>query len=134
MRRFDVLVGKHGDHVGGERDALDCLERGEADACAMLDLNWDRWVKDGTIDPARLRIVSTTPPFDHCVFTAGDDLDPAAEERWLAALFAMRYDNPEHRTMMELEGLRAWLPGRTTGFQALRRAVEAERFFEQAGA
>ena len=43
VRRFDVLVGKHGDHVGGELDAL----------------------------------------------------------------FAMRYDNPAHREMMDLEGLKA---------------------------
>ena len=50
VRRFDVLVGKHGDHVGGERDAFECLRRGEAAACAMLDLNWDGWTKDGTID------------------------------------------------------------------------------------
>ena len=40
VRRFDVLVGKHGDHVGGERDAFECVRRGEAAACAMLDLNW----------------------------------------------------------------------------------------------
>jgi len=31
-RRFDIAVGKHGDHIGGELDAFRCLERGEADA------------------------------------------------------------------------------------------------------
>ena len=51
VKRFDVLVGKHGDHVGGERDAFRCLERGEADASTVLDLNWKGWTKDGTIDP-----------------------------------------------------------------------------------
>jgi phosphonate transport system substrate-binding protein len=28
VRRFDVLVGKHGDHIGGEKDALACLQSG----------------------------------------------------------------------------------------------------------
>jgi phosphonate transport system substrate-binding protein len=51
VRRFDLLVGKHGDHVGGELQAFQCLARGEADASAMLDLNWERWTHDGTIDP-----------------------------------------------------------------------------------
>ena len=32
--------------------------------------------------------------------------------------------------MMDLEGLKAWLPGRTTGFGPLTAAVAAERFFE----
>jgi ABC-type phosphate/phosphonate transport system substrate-binding protein len=132
--RFDVLVGKHGDHVGGELEAFRSLERGDAAASAMLDLNWETWTRDGTIDPQMFRIVAQTPRFDHCVFTVREDLDPIRERRWLDALFAMRYDVPEHREMMDLEGLKAWLPGRTSGFDALTAAVNAERFFErQAG-
>jgi phosphonate transport system substrate-binding protein len=131
IRRFDVLVGKHGDHVGGELDAFRCLQRGEAAACAMLDLNWDGWTRDGTIDTAQFRVIAETERFDHCVFTVRQDFDAAAERRWLDALFAMRYDEPAHREMMDLEGLKAWLPGRTSGFGALSAAVVAERFFEQ---
>jgi phosphonate transport system substrate-binding protein len=67
VRRFDVLVGKHGDHVGGERDAFECVRGGEAAACAMLDLNWDGWTKDGTIDPDQFSIVAESDRFDHCV-------------------------------------------------------------------
>ena len=129
--RFDVLVGKHGDHVGGEMEAFRSLERDESAACAMLDLNWNTWTRDGTIDPLRFRIVAHTSQFDHCVFTVRQDLDPAAERRWLDALFAMRYDVPEHREMMDLEGLKAWLPGRTSGFGALTAAVRAEHYFDR---
>ena len=132
VRRFDVLVGKHGDHVGGERDALTGLMSEDVAACAMLDLNWDGWIKDGTIDPNEFRIVGETDRFDHCVFTVRQEIDPAAEEEWLEALFAMRYDNPGHREMMDLEGLKAWMPGRTTGFGPLTAAVDTERFFAPA--
>lgn len=130
IRRFDVLVGKHGDHIGGELDAFRCLSGGEAAGCTMLDLNWDTWTKDGTVDASQFKIVATTSPFDHCVFTAGPGLDPEAEAKWVETLFSMRYERPEHREMMDLEGLKAWRPGRTTGFQPLRDAVAAERFFE----
>ena len=95
----------------------------------MLDLNWEGWIKDGTIDANEFRIVGETDRFDHCVFTVRQALDPSAEKAWLDALFAMRYDNPAHREMMDLEGLKAWLPGRTTGFGPLTAAVDAERFF-----
>jgi ABC-type phosphate/phosphonate transport system substrate-binding protein len=134
VQRFDVLVGKHGDHVGGELDAFAALRRGDADACAMLDLNWETWTRDGTIDPNEFATVAFTDRFDHCVFTVRKDVDRAAERRWLDALFAMRYDNPSHREMMDLEGLKAWLPGRTTGFEALAGAVESEGFFDRARA
>jgi phosphonate transport system substrate-binding protein len=130
VKRFDVLVGKHGDHVGGERDAFECVRRGEAAVCAMLDLNWDGWTKDGTIDADQFTIVAETDRFDHCVFTVRQDLDRTAERRWLDALFAMRYDNPAHKEMMDLEGLKAWLPGRTSGFGPLTAGVASGCFFE----
>jgi phosphonate transport system substrate-binding protein len=130
VKRFDVLVGKHRDHAGGELDAFRCLERGNVAACAMLDLNWEGWTHDGTIDGNEFTVVASTDRFDHCVFTARPGLDDPAEQQWLRALFAMRYDDPQHREMMDLEGLKAWLPGRTTGFGPLSAAVERERFFE----
>ncbi|WP_323046529.1 PhnD/SsuA/transferrin family substrate-binding protein [Paraburkholderia sp.] len=34
-RRFDLLGGNHGDHIGGERDAASALVRGEIDATGM---------------------------------------------------------------------------------------------------
>jgi ABC-type phosphate/phosphonate transport system substrate-binding protein len=129
VRRFDVLVGKHGDHVGGEREAFRCLERGEAGACAMLDLNWNAWTKDGTIDPGAYRILATTDRFDHCVFTVRADFPPEREREWLDVLFSMRYDDPRHREMMDLEGLKAWVPGRTSGYGLLHEAVERQQFF-----
>jgi ABC-type phosphate/phosphonate transport system substrate-binding protein len=97
-------------------------------------LNWDGWTKDGTIDAGQFAIVAETDRFDHCVFTARQDLDAAVERGWLDALFAMRYDNPAHREMMDLEGLKAWLPGRTSGFGPLTAAIASECFFERPAA
>jgi ABC-type phosphate/phosphonate transport system substrate-binding protein len=132
LRRHDLLVGKHGDHVGGEREALRALESGEADAAAMLDLNWDTWCADGTIDPARLQVLASTPPFDHCNFTVLEGFPAERAGQWTDVLFRMRYDNPAHREMMDLEGLKAWLPGRTTGYANLTDAVRESGFFERA--
>jgi phosphonate transport system substrate-binding protein len=133
VKRFDVLVGKHGDHVGGELDAFRCLERGEADASTVLDLVWKGWTQDGTVDPGRYRILVETDRFDHCVFTVREDFEPERERRWLDALFSMSYDDPDHRRMMDMEGLRQWLPGRTSGFGPLTDAVERQGFFGRAG-
>jgi phosphonate transport system substrate-binding protein len=132
VRRFDILVGKHGDHVGGERDALACLEKGEAQACAMLDLNWDGWTKDGTVSPAKFRVLATTDRFDHCVFTVRHDFPADREKAWLQVLFSMSYDDPKHRQMMDMEGLKAWQEGRTSGFGPLADATARQRFWEPA--
>ena len=34
-----------------------------------------------------------------------------------------------HREMMDLEGLKQWLPGRTTGFGPLTEAVTRQHYF-----
>lgn len=129
VRRFDVLVGKHGDHIGGEREAFTCLESGEADASALVDLNWQTWTQDGTINPHDYTILATTEPFDHCCFTVREDFPQDRERAFLHALFSMTYDNPTHREMMDLEGLKAWMPGRTSGYRPLHAAVESQHFF-----
>ena len=130
--RHDVLVGKHGDHVGGEHDALQALLDGRADAAAVLDLNWRLWSADGTADPARVRVLDSTAPFDHCNFTATAALAPERAERWTRVLLTMDYADPAHREVMDLEGLQAWLPGRTTGYAALEAAAREQDFFAAA--
>ena len=40
------------------------------------------------------------------------------------ALFAMRWDEPAHRRLLELEGLRQWMPPREEGYDSLRRALD----------
>ena len=132
--RHDVMVGKHGDHVGGERDALQALLDGRAAAAAVLDLNWELWSADGTADPARVRVLDTTAPFDHCNFTTAPGLDPARAAEWTRVLLTMSYSNPQHREMMDMEGLKAWLPGRTSGYAALEAATREQDFFAAAGA
>jgi len=131
VRRFDIMVGKHGDHVGGELDALRSMQKGESDACAILDLNWVRWQAEGIADSAALVSIGTTEPFDHCNFSVLGDFSSDDERRWTSTLFSMKYENPAHREMMNLEGLKAWLPGRTSGYAALTEAVKEQGFFEE---
>jgi ABC-type phosphate/phosphonate transport system substrate-binding protein len=128
-QRFDVLVGKHGDHIGGELDAFRALEQGEVAASCLLDLNWDTWTKDGTVDPGRYRIVTTTDRFDHCVFTVAESFPAERQSAFEKTLFSMDYGNPDHREMMDLEGLKKWEPGRTSGFELLTSACKHQRFF-----
>ena len=129
VRRHDLMVGKHGDHVGGELEALKSLISGESDAAAVLDFNWERWTEDGTAPLHDLHMLASTRPFDHCNFTILETFPREDEERWLAALYKMSYNNPLHREMMDMEGLKEWLPGRTTGYADLTAAVEEQGFF-----
>lgn len=121
---FDVLPGKHGDHVGGERDAVAALVRGEVDAACLIDGNLLAFTRDGTLAGFEPRVLARTGPYDHCLFTALEGRRDAEVDRFAALLLGMSYDDPEVRPLLQLEGLRAWRPGRTTGFAALAEAVD----------
>ena len=49
------MVTKHGDHVGGERDAVKALVSGEVDAACVIDGNQLLFAKEGTIEPDTVR-------------------------------------------------------------------------------
>jgi phosphonate transport system substrate-binding protein len=125
--RHDVLVGKHGDHIGGERDAVRALIAGDVDAACVLDANVLGFSRDGTISPGLLRTLAVTDPYDHCNFTVLDGHDPARAallDRFSSLLLAQDYGDPAVRPLMDLEGLKAWKPGRTEGYAALARAID----------
>jgi len=121
--RHDLLVGKHGDHIGGEREAARALMRGEVEAACLIDGNHLAFSRDGTLPPGGTRVIATTEPYDHCNFTVLDDAPEEALDRFTALLLGMSYDDPRLRPLMDLEGLKAWLPGRTEGYAMLERAV-----------
>lgn len=125
----EVMVGKHGDHVGGERDAARALAAGQADAACVLDANYTVFINEGTLDPGTTRVLASTPPFDHCNFTVRNDLPEARFEPFVRTLLDMSFQDPEARTLMELEGLKQWLPARTNGYAQLERAVERFKFY-----
>jgi phosphonate transport system substrate-binding protein len=121
---FDRLVGKHGDHIGGERDAARALMDGQADAACILDGNRLGFAREGTLSSAATRVLAQTPPFDHCNFTVLDGVPTELINRFRDLLLEMSYANEEVRPLFDLEGLKRWLPGRTQGYAQLAAAVD----------
>lgn len=137
-RDFEVVhhnigVGLHGDHIGGERDAARALMAGTVDAACMIDGNHLAFSTEGTLAAGATRIVAQTPTYDHCNFTAAATASAGLLEHFSSLLFAMTYDDPAVRSLLDLEGLKAWRPGRTSGYGALDSAVRQFGFYDEEG-
>ncbi len=137
MRRFDVGVGLHGDHIGGEREAARALAAGEVDAACMIDSNHLRFGREGTLAAGSTRVLTQTEAYDHCNMTVIGggghvDVDPAIV-RFEELLLSMSYADPAVRPLLDLEGLTVWRPGRTTGYAALEAAVDETGFYDAEG-
>jgi ABC-type phosphate/phosphonate transport system substrate-binding protein len=122
VQHHEVAFGKHGDHVGGERDAVRSVLAGEADAACLIDGNLLAFTAEGTISGA-VRVLTQTPTYDHCNFTVFDEVP--AIDRFVELLLGMAWEDPEVRRLLELEGLKKWVPGRTEGYALLSDAVDA---------
>jgi ABC-type phosphate/phosphonate transport system substrate-binding protein len=133
VQLHDIGVGKHGDHIGGERDAARALMSGAADAACMIDGNHLLFGVEGTLPPGATAILAQTPPYDHCNFTVAADAPPALVDRFVELLLGMSYDDPAVRPLLDMEGLKAWRNGRTSGYAQLERAVDEVGFYDAAG-
>jgi ABC-type phosphate/phosphonate transport system substrate-binding protein len=126
-------VGLHGDHIGGERAAARALMAGTVDAACMIDGNHLLFSTEGTLAPGATRVLTQTPTYDHCNFTAGAAAPPGLIDHFRNLLLAMTYDDPGVRPLLDLEGLKAWRPGRTSGYGALDSAVRETSFYDDEG-
>lgn len=133
VRRFDVGVGLHGDHIGGERDAARALVAGAVDAACMIDANYLLFAREGVLPTGSTTVIGETDPFDHCNMTIVASADPSLVNRFRELLLAMSYDDATLRPLLDLEGLKVWCPGRTTGYAALETAVDEVGFYGRDG-
>jgi ABC-type phosphate/phosphonate transport system substrate-binding protein len=126
LSRFDLDVGKHGDTGASELAVLEAVASGAADGGAVGDPFWAMALENRTVDQDRVRVIWTTPTYHHCNFTV---LASTPEERtsaWVEALLRMDYNDPTHRRLLDLEGLKRWLPGQTAAYATLFEAVEEQ--------
>jgi hypothetical protein len=79
------------------------------------------------VDARKLESVWTTPGFDHCMFDALPGFEHV--EEFQRAIFAMKWDDPRHRRVLELEGLKQWMPPRPgdEGYHSLIEALDAQK-------
>jgi phosphonate transport system substrate-binding protein len=123
---FDSDPGKHGDTGNSEIAVLKALHDGTADAGTIGDLVWVNEQAAGRVDSNRIEVLWTTPPFDHCMFDGRPGLDHTKVEVFTRALFAMKWENPQHRRLLELEGLHEWMPPREEGYRSLEEALKQQ--------
>ncbi|HWU91456.1 MAG TPA: PhnD/SsuA/transferrin family substrate-binding protein [Kofleriaceae bacterium] len=123
---FDTDVGKHGDTGTSELDVVQAVHEGRAEAGAIGDVVWASLQAAGRVQSELVEVIWTSPPFDHCMFDALGWLPRATAEAFERALFSMSWDDPRHRKLLELEGLKEWVAPRESGYESLRAALDEQ--------
>ncbi len=126
--RFNTDIGKHGDTGTSESDVIRAVLDGRADAGAIGSPFWNAVRNERLVPEGALTEIWTSRPYNHCMFTARSDLNPALEQQFAKALFGMSFDNPAHRPVLEAEGLRQWIAPQLEAYAELREASLQQGF------
>jgi len=128
--RFNSDIGKHGDTGASEVEVVRAILDGRADAGAIGSPFWKAVQVERLVPQGALTEIWTSPPYNHCMFTARPDLDPVLQQRFAEALSGMSYNNPKHRAILEAEGLQRWVEPHLDGYESLREASARQGFFK----
>jgi phosphonate transport system substrate-binding protein len=129
--RFDSDLGKHGDTGTSEVEVVRAVLDGRADAGAVGNRFWSTVQNERLVPKDSLREIWSSPPYNHCMFSARPDFDRDQERRFVEALLGMSYDNPIHRETLDAEGLQRWLTPHLDGYEGLRQAAAEQGFFKR---
>jgi ABC-type phosphate/phosphonate transport system substrate-binding protein len=126
LLRIDSDLGKHGDTGRSELDAIRAVLDDRADAAALGVTTWEAIGRDELM-PGALEAFWHSPTYCHCNFTALDSLPEERSEPWVEHLLAMDWNDPDHRRILELEGLRQWKRPDLDGYASLFQAVKEQQ-------
>lgn len=86
---------------GHDATALAVAEK-KVDAGALDEAVWDRLVKEGKVDPAKVHVLWTTPAFVDYVWAARKDLEPAIQKKLAEAFLTLDPANVEDKKVLDL--------------------------------
>jgi phosphonate transport system substrate-binding protein len=98
--------------------------RGEYDAGAVSQRTLDVMREEGTLAADSVRILWSSPGYSHCCFTAHSDMDPALARQITQAFVTIAAQDPAGKAVLDGEACTAFVPGITTGWEALEKAAE----------
>lgn len=123
---FDTDVGKHGDTGRSDLEALRAVLDDDADVAAVGLNTWQSMTAAGDDTVTDLEVVWESETYNHCNFSTLDSLPAELTEAWTEHLLKMDWENPEHRRILELEGLTQWKRTELSGYQSLIEAMDAQ--------
>ncbi len=126
IHSLDGKVDLRGNPCSSEVHVLKALNDGVGDAGIIGERLWNHLSRDQPDQVSGLKAIWVSPPFSHCVFTAGATLDTALASQFTTLMLAMDPNDPSTAEAMRLEGTKKWVAGSQQGFQELLKALREE--------
>jgi phosphonate transport system substrate-binding protein len=110
--------------LSDERAVIELVLKGEYDAGAVSRRTLEVLSEQGQPLQDTIRVFWSSPGYSHCCFTAHRELDAGLAQKITEAFIAMQYDDPLGKEVLDAEHCQAFVPGITTGWEALESALK----------
>ena len=101
------------------------VESGKVDAGALNEAVWEKLIQAKKVDPNKVQVFWTTPPYIDYVWTVRGDLDSALVEKIAAAFTKLNYSNPADRALMDLQRTKRYVRVKPDQFKPVEEAAGA---------
>jgi phosphonate transport system substrate-binding protein len=110
----------------GAHDAtVKWVEGGKVDAGALNESVWNRLVEERKVDPAKVVVFYTTPPFHDYNWTVRGDLDPALVARIRAAFLELDASRPADKAILDLQRTRKFVETSPENYREIEQAARS---------
>ena len=108
----------------GAHDAtVAAVASGKVDAGALNISVWEKLVADKKVDPARVRVFFTTPPYYDYNWTVHADMPPAQREKLARAFTDLSAATPEGKQVLELQRATRFVPTEVGNYKGIESAA-----------
>jgi phosphonate transport system substrate-binding protein len=101
------------------------VESGKADAGVLNASVWDKLVEQKKIDPAKVRVFATTPPYHDYNWTVRGGLPPELVKKLTDAFLQLDSRNPQQAEILSLQRASRFIPTRPENYGEIEKAARA---------
>ncbi|MDZ4145229.1 MAG: putative selenate ABC transporter substrate-binding protein [Burkholderiales bacterium] len=110
----------------GAHDAtIAAVAAGKVDAGALNISVWDKFVADKKVDPAKVRVFFTTPPYFDYNWTVHADMPAATREKLAKAFLDLSRDTAEGKEILELQRATRFVPTKAENYKGIEAAARS---------
>ena len=112
-------------YSGAHDTTVAFVAAGKADAGVLNASVWDKLVELKKVDPEKVRVFATTPPYFDYNWTVRGDLDPALIKKLTDAFLKLDPSNPEHKEIMALQRASKFIPSKKENYDGIEQAARS---------
>jgi phosphonate transport system substrate-binding protein len=107
----------------GAHDAtIAAVAAGKVDAGALNVSVWDKFVADKKVDPSKVRVILTTPPYFDYNWTVHADMPVAQREKLTKAFLSLSPATAEGKEVLDLQRATRFVPTKADNYKGIEAA------------